>query len=321
LRADIEALAKKGYQYFLLEPYREHQTTDERYLLLQSTRAGTSITTSQYGGVDIERHADALTTVQYEAGMRPAGVGMPSGALDALVAAFVQHHFCFLEINPLLTTTKGLELLDAAVEVDDEAEFFVDGWSEVDFRRLTNRKLTPEEITVAELSAQSQASFTLEVMDPAGSLFLLLSGGGASVIVADEVCNAGYGKQLANYGEYSGNPSTEETELYTSQVLSLLVASPAPKKALIIAGGVANFTDIRATFAGVLAALKKYETELRQQGVGIYVRRGGPHEREGLAMMRNYLEEAGLVGTASGPELPLTEVVGQAVQHIGGVEV
>jgi len=321
LRADIKALAAHGYRYFLIEPYREHDAADERYLLLQSTRAGTSLTTSKHGGVDIEGHADALSTLPYTPGMKLADIDLPKGALDALVVTFAQHHFCFLEINPLLATSQGIELLDAAVEVDDEAEFFVDGWAESDFRRLTNRQLTPEELTVAELGAQSQASFTLEVMNPAGSIFLLLSGGGASVIVADEVCNEGRGEQLANYGEYSGNPSTEETELYTSQVLSLLVASPAPKKALIIAGGVANFTDIRATFTGVLAALKKYEATLRKQGVGIYVRRGGPHEQEGLAMMRRYLEEVGLTGSASGPELPLTEVVGQAVQHIGGVRV
>jgi len=321
LRADIAELATQGYRYFLIEPYRKHDEAAERYLLLQSTRQGTSLTVARHGGIDIESRADTLNTVRYEPGMELAEIGLSGGVIDVIVVAFEAQHMCFLEINPLLVTERGVELLDAAVEVDDEAEFFVDTWNEADFRRLTSHQLTAEEEVVAELGAQSQASFTLEVMNPAGSLFLLLSGGGASVIVADEVCNEGYGEQLANYGEYSGNPSTEETELYTAQVLSLLVASPAPKKALIIAGGVANFTDIRATFAGVLAALKKYETVLRQQGVAVYVRRGGPHEQEGLAMMRQYLEDAGLTGSASGPELPLTEVVAQAVQHVGGVEV
>jgi succinyl-CoA synthetase beta subunit len=319
-RSDIKKMASQGYQYFLIEPYREHDVTAERYLSLESTRAGTNITSSHQGGVDVENHADKLLTTLYKPKSSLKNIDVAAAKIDVLVSVFSENHFSFLEINPLLTTTEGLILLDAAVEVDDEAEFFVENWSSADFRRLTSRKLTTEEEAVIELGARSQASFTLEVMNPEGSIFLLLSGGGASVIVADEVCNEGYGEQLANYGEYSGNPSTEETELYTSQVLSLLTASSAPRKVLIIAGGVANFTDIRATFKGVLMALRKYEQELRHQKVAIYVRRGGPHEVEGLSMIRQYLEEAKIVGSAAGPELPLTDVVSLAIRYVEETE-
>jgi succinyl-CoA synthetase beta subunit len=197
-----------------------------------------------------------------------------------------------------------------AVEVDDAAEFFVGGrWADKDIRSYSLHALTKQEEKVKKLAEQSQASFSLEVINPNASIFLLLSGGGASVVVADEVANLGLGKQLGNYGEYSGNPNREETMYYTTQLLELLLASKARHKVLIIGGGVANFTDVRATFAGVIDAFKKYQGKLKQQGIKVYVRRGGPHEVEGLQSMKAYLEQAGLLGYVTGPEMVLTDIV------------
>jgi ATP citrate (pro-S)-lyase len=154
------------------------------------------------------------------------------------------------------------------------------------------------------------------VLNEQGAVFLLLSGGGASVVLADEVHNHGQGAQLANYGEYSGNPNAEETYLYTRQLIKLLLASPAPRKVLVIGGGVANFTDVRLTFRGVIRALDEAKEELAKQGVRVFVRRGGPFEREGLAAMRRFLDGAGLLGGVAGPELPLAEVVTQALDSL-----
>jgi ATP-citrate lyase beta-subunit len=123
-----------------------------------------------------------------------------------------------------------LQILDSAVEVDDVAAFFVDNWQASDLRRHSEHPLTHEEQIVEELDANSPASLKLTILEPNGSIFLLLSGGGASVVVADEIYNQGYGKQLANYGEYSGNPNSEETYIYTKALLSLLLKSTAPEQ-------------------------------------------------------------------------------------------
>ena len=96
------------------------------------------------------------------------------------------------------------------------------------------------------------------------------------MVVADEVYNRGLGEQLANYGEYSGNPNSEETYLYTKAVLELVLASKAPKKVVFLGGAVANFTDIAKTFAGVIQALDEVADGLQSQGVKVFVRRGGP---------------------------------------------
>lgn len=207
-------------------------------------------------------------------------------------------------------------LLDAAVEVDGEAEPFVNGrWTQADLRGAKAK--TPEELAVAELADQSQASFALEVLNPDGQVFLLLSGGGASVTLADEVANQGFGPALANYGEYSGNPSADEAYLYTREILSLLLKSMAKSKVLVIGGGVANFTDVRVTFQGVIRALDEVKDKLAAQHVKVFVRRGGPFEREGLTAIEAFLRAHDLAGVVAGPELPLSDIIPAALAHIG----
>ena len=45
----------------------------------------------------------------------------------------------------------------------------------------------------------------------------MVAGGGASVVYADTVADYGMGHELANYGEYSGAPSTQELEFLRPQ--------------------------------------------------------------------------------------------------------
>lgn len=310
LAHDIKELSGKGFYYFLIEPFAQHESTEEMYFALNRTKDGIVVSYSSKGGIDIEADPNAITHAVYKEGMDLPLLGLSKEVLAKIVSVFDDNYFSFLEINPLLVSEGQPKFLDMAVEVDDAAEFFVGGrWKEHDLRSYSAHELTKQEERVKVLAEQSQASFSLEVINPNASIFLLLSGGGASVVVADEVSNLGLGKELGNYGEYSGNPNREETMHYTTQLLELLLASRARHKVLIIGGGVANFTDVRATFAGVIDALKKYQAKLKQQGVKVYVRRGGPHEAEGLQSMKEYLEAAGLLGYATGPEMVLTDIV------------
>lgn len=85
---------------------------------------------------------------------------------------------------------------------------------------------------------------------------------------------------------------------------------------LIIAGGVANFTDVRVTFNGLIKALNEVKNELHALGVKIFVRRGGPYQEEGLAKMKEFLEKEQLLGIVSGPEMVLTEIVTKAIEGL-----
>ena len=291
--SDLDELFNAGYQFALVEPYETHEDSEERYFSLERTRDGIKVSYSPSGGINVEENSDSITHEVFT-GEPLSGIDVDTKSLSSLVDAFQSNYFSFLEINPLVIKDEKLYLLDAAVEVDNEAEFFEENWKASDLRRPKSKAESPEELSVQELASKSQASFSLEVINPNGRIFVLLSGGGASVVVADEVYNLGSGKELGNYGEYSGNPNLEETEIYTEQVVKLLLKSSANSKVLIIGGGVANFTDVRITFKGVVNAIKKHEEELRNQGVKVYVRRGGPHEKEGLEAIKSYLEKANI---------------------------
>lgn len=317
LGQDVQELADKGFEYFLIEPFAAHAAEEEKYLSLNQTKDGIELNYTPKGGIDVEADPASIQHELYHEGMDLGALGLSQETVKKVVDVFDANHFAFLEINPLLVRDGQPLCLDMAVEVDDAAEFFVEErWTGGDLRSYSAHALTKEEETVKQLAEQSQASFSLEVINPDASIFLLLSGGGASVVVADEVSNLGLGRELGNYGEYSGNPNREETAHYTKQVLELLLNSKAQKKVLIIGGGVANFTDVRATFAGVIDAFKIYQDRLKEQGVKVYVRRGGPHEAEGLKAMKDYLDSAGLLGYVTGPEMVLTDIVKMATEEL-----
>lgn len=318
LASAVEVFRDKGFRHLLIEPFQEHDEGSEHYLSIERQRVGNVITFSTKGGINIEAHADSLKQETYRpasaAGVEEA-LGLPAKTLRVLNAAFDASYFSFLEINPLVVQDGAPLFLDAAVEVDGEAGVFVhERWTPDDFRGAQAK--TPEEVAVEKLAEESQASFRLEVLNPDGQVFLLLSGGGASVVLADEVHNQGFGHVLGNYGEYSGNPNAEEAYLYTRQVLSLLLTSTAHAKVLVIGGGVANFTDIRVTFQGVIRALEEAKNELSAQKVKVFVRRGGPYEEEGLAMMTAFLKREKLIGLVTGPDLPLADIIPQAIASL-----
>ena len=319
IKGKIEILERKGYSNFLIEEYIVHDKREEKYLSIERDREGILILYSKKGGIDIEENKDAVHKKllnKQELNEISVRVGLEKEILQKIIDVFEKYYFSFLEINPIFIKNNKVYILDVAAEVDSAAQFFVDGgWTSKDFVQTSGTK-TDEEKNIEALTLKSQASFKLDVTNKDGSIFVLLSGGGASVVVADEIYNLGYGHKLGNYGEYSGNPTEEETYIYTRELLSLLLKSKSPKKALIIGGGVANFTDVRITFKGIIKALSEKEDEITGQKVRVFVRRGGPNQEEGLALMEKYLSKSNLMGSVSGPELILTDIVKRAINYI-----
>lgn len=310
----INEFIDKGYDSFIVEEQIDHEASDERYLSFERTRDGITLLASKNGGIEIESNMDQIRKFVLPASIHEASalLNVEADLFKKIIEAMDTLHISFLEINPLVVKDGQLFFLDMAIEVDDAGEFFVERkWTSADFVGESSK--TSQEKAIKELSQNSQASFRFVVLNPQGSIFMLLSGGGASIVLADEVYNKGQGKELANYGEYSGNPNAEETYLYTKELLGLLLASSAKHKKLIIAGGVANFTDIRITFKGLIKALSEVKDELVGQNVKVFVRRGGPYEKEGLEMMEQFLKKEDLYGFVTGPQLPLTDIVDKAL--------
>lgn len=318
ITSKIEDLTNKGFRYLLIEPYYPHSDEVERYLSFRRERDGVVFSYSQSGGVEIESNSETITSDYFEnfnTKELEAHTALTYNQLLSLRQAFDDNYLSLLEINPYVIKGGEVKVLDVAIEVDSSAELLVDTWSAEDFRTPA-ASLTSEEIAVRKLESDSPASFSLEVINPDGAIFLLLSGGGASVVVADEFFNLGKGYMLANYGEYSGNPNEEETRIYTEQVIQLLLKSKAKNKAVLIGGAVANFTDIVNTFKGIISVIREHQLQLAQQGVKFYVRRGGPRQEEGLRLISGVLKEASVFGGVYDPKISIPTAVREIVENV-----
>lgn len=318
LQDTLKSLFQKGFTKYLIEEMLPHQPEQEKYISLERTRDGMLVRYAAQGGIDIESMKEKVKIVVVNDTPTSSmfqDLGLSAEEFDSMRELFEKNYISFMEINPFVITKTGMQALDLAVEVDSTAEFFIkNGWSGQDV--VAEQVKTEEEQKVKELNSKSQAALSFTLLNKNGSLWCLLSGGGASLTLADEIYNLGYGRELGNYGEYSGNPNQEETYLYTTYVLQSMLKSNSNQLILIIGGGVANFTDIRTTFKGVLQALEEYKLKLQKRKVNIFVRRGGPHQEEGLAMIDAWSKKNNVYGYVAGPELPLHEIVRLAVKTL-----
>lgn len=308
---------KKGFSQFILEPLFKHSPDEEQYLSLERVRDGIRLLHARDGGVDIESNTGAVKTYIIRTPDDILTIAkaskLPELFLKELINSFDAHFFAFLELNPLIVRGSETTPLDAAALVDSAGAFFTGAWTESDV--VKSKAKHPVEQRIEALAATTPASLKLNVLNTNGSLFFLLSGGGGSIVIADEAQLKGVGKEIGNYGEYSGGPTREETYLYAKEALRLLVKSKAKKKALVIAGGVANFTDVKKTFTGIVDALTEEAAALRTQKVRVFVRRGGPNEIAGLALMEDFLKREKLLGSVYGSNVVITKAIDDAINY------
>ncbi|KAK2367723.1 ATP-citrate synthase alpha chain protein 1 [Trifolium repens] len=315
---------------FIVEPFIPHN--EEYYLNIVSERLGNSISFSECGGIDIEENWDKVKTV-----FIPTGESLTSENISALIATlplevkgeieeflkvifniFQDLDFTFLEMNPFTLVDGKPYPLDMRGELDDTAAFKnFKKWGNIEFPLPFGRVMSPTESFVHGLDEKTSASLKFTVLNPMGRIWTMVAGGGASVIYADTVGDLGYAPELGNYAEYSGAPKEDEVLQYARVVIDCATANPdGQKRALVIGGGIANFTDVAATFSGIIRALKEKEQKLKEANMHIYVRRGGPNYQRGLAKMRALGEEIGIPIEVYGPEATMTGICKQAIQCI-----
>ncbi|XP_058727696.1 ATP-citrate synthase alpha chain protein 1-like [Vicia villosa] len=315
---------------FIVEPFIPHN--EEFYLNIVSERLGNSISFSECGGIDIEENWDKVKTV-----FIPTGESLASENISALIATlpleikgeledflkvvfniFQDLDFTFLEMNPFALVDGKPYPLDMRGELDDTAAFKnFKKWGDIEFPLPFGRVMSPTESFIHGLDEKTSASLKFTVLNPLGRIWTMVAGGGASVIYADTVGDLGYAPELGNYAEYSGAPKEDEVLQYARVVIDCATANPdGQKRALVIGGGIANFTDVAATFSGIIRALKEKEQKLKEANMHIYVRRGGPNYQRGLAKMRALGEEIGIPIEVYGPEATMTGICKQAIQCI-----
>ena len=331
MNKEIEVQKVKGkLNTFIIEPFIKHSDEDEHYLCIRQTREGDEILFCKQGGIDVgdvDSKANKLfipiteelkteNVLKLVEGVSEEKKNILCNFIEAIYEVFCRLYFTYLEINPLVCVNGKLFMLDLAAKLDQTAQFqSADLRGEIEYPAPWGRTMTPEEAYIHELDSQTGASLKLTILNPKGKVWLMVAGGGASVIFTDTVSDLGYANEIANYGEYSGDPSEDFTYKYAKTIFDLMTrGEPYPDgKVLIIGGGIANFTNVAATFKGIIRALGEFKELFHKHHIKVFVRRGGPNYREGLNLLSKKAKEFNIPMEVYGPELHMTAVVPMAL--------
>lgn len=331
---DLEVGGVRGVvTTFLIEPFIPH--SQEFYLSIQTVRDGDRLSFGACGGIDIEENWDKVRSVTVPSGLPEADVELSqedhvlplltdeaiSDQLRQVLTSFITACFdtyvdmdmTLLEMNPFAIDSEGLPaILDARVELDSCALFKnARMWgSDLEFPEPWGLEKCEEECIVQAMDEKTSASLKLTILNPNGRIWTMVAGGGASVIYTDQVVQLGLGDELANYAEYSGNPKEQETYLFARTLLSLVTRNPdGRRRVLLCGGGIANFSDVAASFGGLQQALTDFHGKLQMAKVKVFVRRGGPNYKAGLQLMRDLGKNLDIPIEVYGPEMDMTNIV------------
>ncbi|MBI2599145.1 hypothetical protein HYW40_02925 [Candidatus Curtissbacteria bacterium] len=268
---------------------------------------------SDAGGVEIEEAArqnpESVVKIYIDPQNGPAKgdfrkFAVPFEFVQKLWEAFSKNDCRLLEINPLAKTKNGFLALDAKVILDDNGfirhedfDFLPKGAISAE---PSQREIMAKKIDEGDYRGSAGSAF----IDLDGDIAIMASGGGASLLVMDAVLAAG-GKS-ANYTEYSGNPSREKVEKLTRIALSREGLSGC-----LVAGAVANFTDIFETLGGFVDGLRSIRPKVKYP---IVVRRGGPRQEEAYKMLKNAARKEGFDIHLFGAETPISVAAREMVE-------
>ncbi len=325
--------------HFVVEPFTPHSQEQEYYISATTVGEDDVLYMSAEGGMEVEEGWDekvnevtipiTMSDADMEHAVR-ANVPADIQAKDkeSFVSFAIQFfkfyrdmNFAYLEINPIVMLDNNeMAILDLVARLDDTAGFMMtDAWGDIEYPTAFGMEdQSPEEKAVAEADSKSGASLKLTILNPMGRIWTMVAGGGASVVYADTIADlSGDVKELANYGEYSGGPTTGETKFYADTLIDLMTRhkdAQGRDKILIIGGAIANFTDVAKTFTGIIQAFEAYQDKMKEVGIKIYVRRGGPNYEKGLKDIKEAADRLGLYIEVYGPETHVTDIVRMALE-------
>ena len=321
--------------HFIVEPFTPHSQEEEYYISATCVGDDDVLYMSAEGGMEVEENWDKVVEVKFPITATEAEISekikksIPKDVAAKDKEAFAEFaigffkayrelNFAYLEINPFVLQGKKVELLDMVAKLDDTAGFMMrEQWGDVEYpTSFGMEEKSPEVLAIEDADSKSGASLKLTILKPDARIWTMVAGGGASVVYADTIADLAGIEDLANYGEYSGGPTTSETKFYAETILDLMTRSKDAKdrdKVLIIGGAIANFTDVAKTFTGIIQAFENYADKMKKVGIKIYVRRGGPNYEKGLKDIKEAADRLGLYIEVYGPETHVTDIVRMAL--------
>jgi len=302
---------KKEYSSFILE--KQLPIKEEKYFCIKIENGQKQYIFNENGGIFCDDpYKNAIVTNDFS-------LFQNNEVLVKLDKMFDKIFANMLEVNPLIISDDDKYYpVDFAIEVDSCGINFWNNEDKILFENQPkeNSSNSDTENQIKKLDESSGASLKFKILNPHGNIMTLVAGGGASVLYTDAIVNHGYGNQLYNYGEYSGNPSEDETYQYCSLIFKDWLQNCSENPVLFIGGGISNFTDVAKTFKGIIRAIKENAKLFQNKKVKIWVRRGGVNEKEGLTLIEKETKKLGLEITVKGTETPITAIIPEALPKI-----
>ena len=212
--------------------------------------------------------------------------------LQSLFQVFLENDARLLEVNPLAKTDDGYVVLDAMMDLEDDASYRHD-WDYPE-RNAEGGEKTEREKRAEKIDEEDHRGVAGKYTELDGDIGMMLAGGGASLTNMDALIE--YGREPANYTEYGGNPPTEKVYKLSKVIMSKEL------NGLWHVGGTANNTDVERTMDGFIKALREIEPDYP-----IVVRRDGPHADEAFEKLREVKEELNLDMKLFRNDKPMTE--------------
>jgi len=195
--------------HFIVEPFTPHSQEEEYYIAATTLDEENDVLyLSSEGGMEVEENWDKVVEVKIPITASKEDIegiiaaNIPKEIEEAKRENFLKFaigfynffkdlHFAYLEINPIVLQGDNAYLLDLVARLDDTAGFLMhEEWKDIEFPTAFGmQEKTPEEEAIAEADAKSGASLKLTILNPAGRIWTLVAGGGASVVYADTIAD------------------------------------------------------------------------------------------------------------------------------------
>jgi len=229
---------------------------------------------------------------QFLEGKNIENIVKTGSALRKMYKLFLDEDLRMLEVNPLVETEDGPVVLDAMIDLEDDAAYRHDRSYEQ--RSAFGRDQTERELEAKKIDEDDHRGIAGKYTELEGNIGMMLAGGGASLTNMDALIE--YGGSPANYTEYGGNPPTEKVYRLSKVIMSKELDG------LWHVGGTANNTDVLRTMKGFIQALRE-----EKPSYPIVVRRDGPHADEAFELLREVKEDLKLDMKLFRNDKPMTE--------------
>lgn len=302
----------------LAEPMQE--IVSEFYISFSQTREYEMFHFSEKWGIEIEENWDSVESIHisYSENLEKTQLEILWISDKNLQEYILQlwnfyknYGFVSLECNPIAKIKSwDFIMIDAVAKIDDcEAFRQKDHWKNLEFPNTYGFKENPAEKYIRQLDSETGASLKLKILNTNAQIWTLFAGGGWSLVMSDTLWFLGFAHEIWNYGELSGNPTLEFTREYTRTLFTQMLQSQSKNKYLIIAGAIANFTDIATTFEWIIDILEEFQKKIQQENIQILVRRWGINEKKWLKILQEACEKLQIPTIITGSETYMTNIL------------